>query len=362
MELQPGSIQQARAERRIAATQSLLHQDRSAHVKTQVFDDVIEAAALLRRGGLVAFPTETVFGLGVDATNSAAIKRLFEAKGRPSDNPLIVHLAEVGDWQLVASELPEVAAKFLARFAPGPLTVVLPKKPIIASEVTAGLDTVGVRIPAYAVARKLIAATGLPIAAPSANLSGRPSGTTWQSVLEDLDGRIDGILRGDTSDIGIESTVVDCVSWPPCLLRPGAISLEDLRSIAPETVPLNGAVEAMVNSPGLRHAHYQPQARLHLIHHVHELEELWPEADRHTSQIECDWAKSAYCGLEEPSFVNELGACRVFSSSLHYARELYEFFRVVDRLGVRQIYCQMVPSEGIGSALNDRLVRAAKPT
>ncbi len=327
---------------------------------TQVLDDIDEAAEMLRHGGLVAFPTETVFGLGVDATNSEAIARLFEAKGRPSDNPLIVHLADRHDWRLAACEMPIIAEKFLAKFAPGPLTVVLPKQNSISTAVTAGLNTVGIRIPAHPVARGLIATAGLPIAAPSANRSGRPSGTTWQTVLEDLDGRIHGILRGATSDIGIESTVVDCVSSPPRLLRLGAVTLDDLRSIAPETVQLNFSdSDATINSPGLRHAHYQPLAKVQLVRDARELETIWPEALRRNAEAERQLASCAYCGLQDTVLASQLGACEVFSSPIHYAHELYEFLRTVDRLGLQQLYCQIVPDVGIGSALNDRLTRAA---
>ena len=164
-------------------------------LNTMVLDDVTEAAAILRRGGLVAFPTETVFGLGADATNPSALERLFAAKGRPSDNPLIVHVADVKQWPIVARIMPVVAERLLAKFAPGPLTVVLPKHSSICDSVTAGLDTVGLRIPNHPQARELLAAARVPIAAPSANRSGMPSGTTWQTVLEDLDGRIDAVLR-----------------------------------------------------------------------------------------------------------------------------------------------------------------------
>jgi L-threonylcarbamoyladenylate synthase len=329
-------------------------------VITQVLDDIQEAADLLRRGGLVAFPTETVFGLGVDATNSVALARLFEAKGRPTDNPLIVHLADVEQWQLVASDMPDIAQRLLAEFSPGPLTVVLPKHRTIAPAVTAGLNTVGLRIPAHPLAKELIAASGLPIAAPSANRSGRPSGTSWQTVLEDLDGRIHAVLRGSTSEIGLESTVVDCVSEPPRLLRPGAISLQQLQFIAPEIVALDpDSVDASTNSPGLRHRHYQPLATVNLIRTARDLDAIWPESFRQTNLYEPTLASCAYCGLEETDLRNDLGACRIFDSTQDYARDLYEFLRTVDRLGLRQVYCQTVDENGIGAALNDRLSRAA---
>ena len=330
-------------------------------VNTIVLDDIAQAAAVLRRGGLVAFPTETVFGLGVDATNEAALSRLLAAKGRPSDNPLIVHIAEVDQWPDVARSMPAVAERLLAKFAPGPLTVVLPKHPSICSAVTAGLDTVGMRIPNHSQARLLLAAAGVPIAAPSANRSGRPSGTTWQTVLEDLDGRIDAVLRGATCAIGIESTVVDCVSDPPRLLRPGAISLADLQTVAPELIVYGPADnhDSTVNSPGLRHPHYKPAALIQLVERASEADQQMKSRPQNAEKLEQYLANCAYCGLDESKLANYLGASRRFNSVEEYAHELYEFMRTVDRLGIQSLFCQRPIPIGIGVALNDRLDRAA---
>ncbi|MDX1927704.1 MAG: L-threonylcarbamoyladenylate synthase [Pirellulaceae bacterium] len=332
-------------------------------MNTIVLDDISEAAAILQRGGLVAFPTETVFGLGADATNQDALEKLFAAKGRPSDNPLIVHIAEVEQWPSVARAMPEVAERLLARFAPGPLTVVLPKHSSICNRVTAGLDTVGLRIPDHPQARKLLAATGLPIAAPSANRSGMPSGTTWQTVLEDLDGRIDAVLRGSTCAIGIESTVVDCVHEPPRLLRPGAISLAELQTVAPEIivyVPMQ-AQDAAVNSPGLRHPHYKPSAVVKLVANANEADHLMKSQPKSALKLEQHLANCAYCGLDTSKLDSYLGASRRFDSVEEYAHELYEFMRSVDRLGIQYLFCQRPTASGIGAALHDRLTRAAAP-
>jgi len=332
-------------------------------LNTIVLDDISQAAEILRRGGLVAFSTETVFGLGADATNISALAKLFAAKGRPSDNPLIVHVAEVDQWPIVARTMPEVAERLLAKFAPGPLTVVLPKHSSICDSVTAGLDTVGLRIPNHSQARSLIAAAGVPIAAPSANRSGLPSGTTWQTVLEDLDGRIDAVLRGSTCAIGIESTVVDCVSKPPRLLRPGAISLAELQSIAPELrvyAPTDDR-DATANSPGLRHPHYKPSAVVHSVEGASQADRMMKSQPKSAAKLEQHLANCAYCGLDESKLASYLGASRRFESVEEYAHALYEFMRSVDRLGIQFLYCQRPSARGIGAALNDRLTRAASP-
>lgn len=332
-------------------------------LNTILLDDISHAAAILRGGGLVAFPTETVFGLGADATNEQALARLFAAKGRPSDNPLIVHVAAVDQWPQVARAMPKVAERLLAKFAPGPLTVVLPKHPSICNVVTAGLDTVGLRIPNHPQARALLADVGLPIAAPSANRSGLPSGTTWQTVLEDLDGRIDAVLRGSTCTIGIESTVVDCTGDSPRLLRPGAISLAELQTVAPDLIAFvpDDACNQQANSPGLRHPHYQPAAVVHLVNSASEADQKMKLHSKSATQLEQHLANCAYCGLDESKLASYLGAARRFRSVEEYAHEFYEFMRVVDRLGIQYLFCQRPATRGIGAALNDRLTRAASP-
>jgi L-threonylcarbamoyladenylate synthase len=276
---------------------------------------------------------------------------------------LIVHIAEVDHWPDVARSMPAVAERLLAKFAPGPLTVVLPKNPSICSQVTAGLDTVGLRIPNHAQARLLLAAARTPIAAPSANLSGLPSGTTWQSVLEDLDGRIDAVLRGSTCAIGIESTVIDCVSDPPRLLRPGAISLSQLQTVAPELsdyVPADDRDSAVL-SPGMRHPHYKPNAVVQLVESAIEADQKMKLQPKSAAKLEQHLANCAYCGLDESRLCSYLGASRCFGSLEQYAQELYEFMRSVDRLGIPFLYCQRPVTTGIGAALNDRLTRAAAP-
>lgn len=315
-----------------------------------------EAAEIIRHGGVVAFPTETVFGLGADATNPEAIRRLFVAKGRPSDNPLIVHVSERGKCRQAASIVTRHAEALLQAFSPGPLTVVLPKQSTIDDSVTAGLQTVGIRIPRHEVAAEILRLADVPVAAPSANLSGRPSGTTWRSVWEDLADRVDAVYCEDSTCFGIESTVVDCTRDVPMVLRPGAVSLAQIRSVVPNAEALQmthvaSASQAScdqlseINSPGLLHPHYQPQAKVRLI-------DYW-------SQGLASGAKTAYCGLESDAVEADFGLYRRYKNVEAYAADFYEFLREVDRRSIDMVYVQIAPEQGIGTALRDRQRRAA---
>ncbi|HEX9038642.1 MAG TPA: L-threonylcarbamoyladenylate synthase, partial [Ktedonobacterales bacterium] len=227
---------------------------------------IARAAGLLRAGELVAFPTETVYGLGADATNAEAVARIFVAKERPRSDPLIVHIPGVEDLASVAREIPPVAWDLARRFWPGPLTLVLPRAPRIPAIVTAGGVTVGVRAPAHPVAQALLRAAGVPVAAPSANRFMRTSPTTAAHVLEDLDGRIACVLDGGPCGVGVESSVLDLTTSPPRLLRPGAVTLEQARELLPETLgPGEGAASeagAISRAPGQMERHYAPRARL----------------------------------------------------------------------------------------------------
>ncbi|MBT8399045.1 MAG: threonylcarbamoyl-AMP synthase, partial [Rhodothermia bacterium] len=200
-------------------------------MKTLMTDSPLAAAEIVRAGRLAAFPTETVYGLGADALNDDAVRRVYEVKGRPLDNPLIVHLADAAAIDAVAWVEMDFVRSLVQAFIPGPLTLVLKRRPMISDAVTAGLDTVAVRVPDHSLAQEFLVACGRPIAAPSANKSGRPSPTTWEAVREDFDGQIDCILRGPRSTIGLESTVVDCTSARPVLLREGAVTVKKLREV-----------------------------------------------------------------------------------------------------------------------------------
>ncbi|HEX9961552.1 MAG TPA: L-threonylcarbamoyladenylate synthase, partial [Pyrinomonadaceae bacterium] len=234
-------------------------------MKTILTKSPSEAAAFIRRGGLSAFPTETVYGLGADVFDERAVEKIFIAKARPPDNPLIAHVGSLEQIELLASEVTPAARKFIEAFFPSPLTLVLPKAKKVPLIATANLQTIGVRMPDSELAREFLKACETPVVAPSANLSGKPSPTTWQAVFEDLNGRIDCILQGEMTEIGLESTVVDCTSNVPLVLRAGAVTLEDLRKIVPETRIYRVKENEAVKSPGLRHRHYSPRAKVILI-------------------------------------------------------------------------------------------------
>jgi L-threonylcarbamoyladenylate synthase len=311
-------------------------------VQTVITESAVEAAEFIRRGGIVAFPTETVYGLGADAFNEAAVQKIFGAKGRPADNPLIVHISRIEQVDKLSSNVTENARKFIEAFFPGPMTVVLKKTDRVPMIATAGLETVGIRMPRNAVAKEFLAECATPVAAPSANLSGRPSPTTWQAVQEDLNGRIDCILKGEPTEIGLESTVVDCTGAAPVLLRAGAVSLEDLRRVVPETSADVSDASQKLRSPGVRHEHYKPSANVILT-----------AADESGVNSE----RASYIGLVERR--EQFVFVKICNSVDEYAHELFEFFRECDRRQIQTIYCEKVPEAGIGRALMDRLRRAA---
>lgn len=300
------------------------------------------AAELLGKNHPVAFPTETVYGLGANAFETEAVKRIFAAKGRPSDNPLIVHVASREDVPSVISSMPVYAERLFDAFAPGPLTLVLPKNKRISSLVTAGLKTVGVRIPDHTVAQKFLKACGVPVAAPSANLSGSPSPTTWQAVRHDLNGRIPCILKGDPSRIGLESTVVDCTGASPVVLRAGGISLEELRGIVP-SARLHKQQSRVPKSPGMKYRHYSPLAYVFI---VSSMEETVP------------MKSAAYIGLHAVRTA-AFGLKKICRNEKEYAHALFHFFRECDARKLQTIYCEQVSESGLGLALMDRIRKAA---
>ena len=309
-------------------------------VKTILTESPSEAAAIIRNGGIVAFPTETVYGLGAHLFDEAAIKKIFEAKRRPADNPLIAHVGDIKYIKDLAGLVTPSARRLIDAFFPGPLTVVLPKTAMVPTIATAGLDTIGVRMPANKIAHEFLVACGAPVVAPSANLSGRPSPTTWRAVLEDLDGRIDAILQGDQAEVGIESTVVDCTVDPPLVLRKGAVSLSELKTVVSKIMDAELGGNSVVRSPGLRHKHYSPRARVEILEPGMTV-----------------GPNDGFIGLDEP--VSAPAWMLVCSSVDEYAHSLFEFFRECDRRGVKRILCEPVVEEGIGSALMDRIRRAA---
>jgi L-threonylcarbamoyladenylate synthase len=301
------------------------------------------AAGLIKRGWIVAFPTETVYGLGADVFNEAAVRRIFKAKRRPADNPLIAHIGSLDQLDSLAAQVPQFARLLIDAFFPGPLTLVFQKTDRVPDIASAGLYTIGVRMPRHPVSQQFLKACGTPVVAPSANLSGRPSPTTWRAVFEDLNGRIDCILQADATEIGLESTVVDCTGEFPVVLRLGSVSLQDIQSVVPEAVLTDERGFLVPKSPGLKHKHYSPAAAVKIVADPSEV----PRGDG-----------SAFIGLSRngSGFDKNFVARDVDA----YAHHLFEFFRECDREGIKTIYCEAVPEEGIGAALMDRIRRAAQ--
>lgn len=328
----------------IASLDNRLHRAFFYPVVTSLTTSPTEAAAHLRRGELVAFPTETVYGVGADAFQPDSVRRIFEAKGRPSDNPLIVHVRCRAQIERVAAHISAAAERLFDVFSPGPLTLILPKHDDLPSVVTAGLDTVGVRIPGLPLTQSFLEACETPVPAPSANRSGRPSPTSWEAVEHDLGGHIGCILKGGRTDAGVESTVVDCTTEPVSVLRPGAVSVESLRRVLGAVQVASSDDDGTSRSPGTRHRHYAPSAQVRL---VEDPSEAAPAA-RH-----------AYIGLDAPPRPGAFGAVYVMDNLEAYAHELFHIFRTCDEDDIEVIYAQTVPSEGLGRALNDRLRRAA---
>lgn len=340
---------------------------------------VAEAAALLREGGIVAFPTETVYGLGADAANGRAVAAIFAAKGRPQDNPLIVHIADREQAAALAAEISPVERDLMARFWPGPLTLVLPARPgAVPREVTAGLDTVGVRMPAHPLALRLIRAAGRALAAPSANRSGRPSPTTAAHVLADLGGRIGGVLDGGPAGIGVESTVirVDEAGRRIHLLRPGGVTADQLRQAAPHMAVIDvseSAAEADTpRSPGMKYTHYAPQGALTLVRCADPA--AAPEearariAQRIRREVEALRGQGKVTGVllfrgaDKPGETVPADLVLDAGPADHpeeAARQLYAALRRFDEIGAEAIFAEALPETGIGRAVMNRLYKAS---
>ena len=315
------------------------------------------AAGVIRRGDLVAFPTETVYGLGANALDRKAVRKIFLAKGRPSDNPMLVHISEKKDLQKLAKEVPPQATKLVGRFWPGPLTIVLKKSRIVPCVVTAGLKTVAIRMPANKIALELIRKSGVPIAAPSANRSGKPSPTSAEHVLQDMDGRISLILDGGKTKIGIESTVVDLSGKTPILLRPGKITAEQLRSVLGR-IEIHPGVKGTkrpkkARSPGMKYIHYAPNARVILVY-----------GDRYKTLVkikgiirDCKRTgkKTGTIGFRDYGSETKF-VCKTVGGM---AKNLFRKFREFDGKKVDVILVEGVKDEGMGLALMNRLKKAA---
>jgi len=333
---------------------------------------IARAAECLRGGGLVAFPTETVYGLGVNALDRTAVQRLFAAKQRPATDPLIVHIGSIDALPALVARVPACLATLADRFWPGPLTLVLSRSEAVPDEVTAGLNTVAIRIPLHPVARALISAAAVPVAAPSANLFSRPSPTQAAHVLEDLNGRIDLVVDGGATTIGVESTVLDLTSEIPIVLRPGAVTLEMLRDALGDVGVFPGfgrdasTTTGAMPSPGMLEKHYSPRASLTL--YEGETKAVLPilvgTAHKELANgrsvaiiaVEEDAHELAALALDRRVVLRTLGSQDAPGTA---ARTLYATFRELDTLGVNVILVRGFPAGGLGTAVQDRLRRAA---
>lgn len=316
------------------------------------------AAAILRGGGLVAFPTETVYGLGANALNAAAVSRIFAAKGRPADNPLIVHIPDVqearryGEWN-------ELADTLAGAFWPGPLTLIVGRTPLIPEEVSAGLQTVALRAPSHPAAQALLQACGFPIAAPSANRSGRPSPTSAQHVLDDLGGLIPLVLDGGSSEVGLESTVADVRGPIPLILRPGAVTPEMITMACGECRVADSVLRALADgegapSPGMRHRHYSPRAQMSLVDGSPE------NVSRFIRRLAIGRDRTWVLAMEQHLGVYEgLNALSLGKNAAEAAHRLFHLLRRADEEGVERILSETLPRDGLGLAVMNRLARAA---
>lgn len=319
-----------------------------------------EAAKLIRRGKLVAFPTETVYGLGANALNSAAVKKIFEAKGRPADNPLIIHIYDKDDVFFLAKDVPRTARRLGDRFWPGPLTIVFKKSEIVPKTVTGGLNTVAIRMPENKIAQLLIREAGVPIAAPSANVAGRPSPTTARHVLEDLAGKVDLIIDGGKAKIGIESTVVDARGKTPVLLRPGGVTLEQLqRAVGKVAVHpvVRGKTAKIHRSPGMKYRHYSPKAKIILIEGKAskvnaEMSKLLESFKKQRKRVGI-LATQKSC-LQKSDLTKYLGP-----SHEKIAASLFEAFREFDAKKIDVVLAQGISKTGLGLGIMNRLGKAA---
>ena len=323
-------------------------QDRSA---------LLEAGRLLREGGLVAIPTETVYGLAANALDPTAVAGIFAAKGRPQDNPLIVHIHEMSMMEDLVTDIPAAAHRLAERFWPGPLTMILPKTDRIPLATSGGLDTVAIRMPSSAVARAIIQAAGVPLAAPSANRSGSPSPTTWQHCVDDLDGRVDAIVQSDPCAVGVESTVVTLCGAVPRLLRPGAVTLEQLRETLGEVEMDRGVLEqlspdARVSSPGMNYKHYAPKATVTLVRGSGEA------FARYVRDHNCPglWA---ICFEEDAGLTAPSLCYGAREDHLTQANRIFDLLREMDKKGARQVYIHCPDTDGVGLAVYNRLIRSA---
>lgn len=314
-------------------------------------------AEIIKTGGTVAFPTETVYGLGANALDTDAVKKIFEAKGRPGDNPLILHLTDIGDIEKYAYNFGNEAMLLAKIFWPGSLSIILKKKGIVPDIVTGGLGTVAFRIPSNAISRELISLSGLPIAAPSANLSGKPSPTDGAHVIEDLYGKVDAIIDAGKCEVGLESTVVDMVSSPPAILRPGGIPFEQIRMIIPELTKEYHTLETgSPRSPGMKYKHYSPTASVILVKGCDE--KVAGTINKLTDQ---ESKSGVLCSMETLDNYTSLNKICIGSrnNSREIAANIFDSLRMFDKLDVEVVYSEFFGGGTMGDAIMNRLFKAA---
>ena len=326
-----------------------------------------EAAEIINRGGVVVFPTETVYGIGVDALNDEAADKVFEAKGRPQDNPLIVHIASISELDGLAKRIPESAEKMAEKFWPGPLTMILYKKDVLSDKITAGLDTAAIRLPSNKIALALIRESGKPIAAPSANTSGKPSPTEAGHVIEDLMGKVDMIIDGGSTDIGLESSVVDMTGDIPVILRPGKITGEDITDVLGQCeydpAIIKSDDRTVPKSPGQKYRHYSPKAKVILYK---------GDIDKIAGKISGDYEKFKTEGFKV-GIMSTVQTQKYYKGKLNIllgdrtkpltiSSKLFKTLRDFDHMGADIILAEAVSEDGLGKAIMNRLGKASSET
>lgn len=316
--------------------------------------DIAEAGKMIAEGKLVSFPTETVYGLGANALNEEAVRNIYLAKGRPSDNPLIVHIAKKEDIVPLVKEVTPKAKALIDAFFPAPLTIILNKSDKVGKVVSGGLDTVAVRMPKNEIARKLIKASGCPIAAPSANTSGLPSPTRVKYVIDDMMGKIDGIIDGGDCEYGVESTVITLATDVPTLLRPGAITKEMIEAVIGEITVAPAVLEGMKNdevaaSPGMKYKHYAPKAKVVIVN---------AEKKEYEKFVNAQKGAFALCFDDDEVTIPKVTFGRE-NDDLSQAKELFDALRELDEMGAKKVYARIPHKDGVGMAVYNRLIRAA---
>lgn len=324
---------------------------KTTYIKTDPFapDEgaIREAAECIKHGGLVAFPTETVYGLGADSFNPDAVKKIYLAKGRPSDNPLISHIAHMDEAMKLTDYVTPDAKKLMEAYWGGPLTIILKRKSGVPDIISAGLDTVSIRMPSHSIANMLIRLAGTPIAAPSANLSGSPSPTTFEHCKKDMDGRVDMIIDGGECSIGVESTVVDMTGEVPVILRPGAVTLEDIVSVCGKGI-YGGEYADAPKCPGMKYVHYSPDAEVFAI------------ADTENFKAEMKGDNVGVITYEK--YRDKAEGCRFLSAGENdndYAARLFYLLRRADEEGIKTVFATLPENKGMGTAIRNRLLKAA---